>query len=312
MPASRPFLCLFMLATLATPLTGCLSPLHRQASTVASATTPVIEQATAAYHDANNLYNLSVDYQAVAAFAKVDPVYNPRKATLVLLPERDIQIRLKVLQAFQAYVASIVDITNGTGSPELDSASQSIGANLTGISNDVAPAIESKFAVSGAPANPLTPTMRNGVSVAANALGQFLVHRAIAKDLPNIIIKMDPNVKALCELLESDVDLLKDQQTREFDSIMDAQRLFLLTSPTLNPEDRRNEIMKLPGIVRQERQADERLTALRSSIVRFYLTHHALAGQVQGNNPKTLKGKLADLQTAGSNLGTFYSSLPTN
>ena len=94
--------------------------------------------------------------------------------------------------------------------------------------------------------------------------------------------------------------------------MIDLQTDFVRNSPNLGPEDKRNEIMKLPALVRQQRDADARLTALRGSIINLYLTHHALAAVAQGNNPVALKSRLADLEAAGSNLGTFYSSLPTN
>jgi len=336
------------LLALVVAVTGCLSPLKKQSAALATATTPVVDQATAAYRAANALYDTSVDYEAVRVFDRQQPVYNPRDIG-VLLPEKDIQIRVKVLEAFQLYVQNVVAITNGTDSPALDAASNSVGANLTGLSNDVAPAIETAFGIATTASStktattatttnstvtnavgtnssvtsatstvattttsalppPVTPEIRAGIGTAVNALGQFLVQRKIKQELPGIIAKMDPQLKTLCELLESDIDILKDRESRDYDTLIDDETLFIRTSPTLSPEDRRNEIMKLPAIVRRQRQADQQLTALHASIVKLYLTHHALVAVAQGNNPESLKDKLGDLEAAGSNLGTFYSS----
>ena len=69
---------------------------------------------------------------------------------------------------------------------------------------------------------------------------------------------------------------------------------------------------KLPEIARQQREADKKLTALHEAIIKLALTHHALAAEAQHNNPESLKEKLGELSDAGSNLGKFYSSLPSN
>src|SRR5579875_2190241 len=78
-------------------LTGCLQPLHKQAVALQGAATPVVDEAAAAYRNANKLHNERVDYDAPVQFDQpVDsahPVYNPRN-TPVLLSEKDIDVRL--------------------------------------------------------------------------------------------------------------------------------------------------------------------------------------------------------------------------
>src|SRR5438445_12239588 len=66
-------LCLLVSAA----LSGCR--LHMEDSTLAldAATAPVIDQAAAAYRDANKLHNLRIDYDAVAEFDAPETVYNP-------------------------------------------------------------------------------------------------------------------------------------------------------------------------------------------------------------------------------------------
>ena len=62
-------------------------------------------------------------------------------------------------------------------------------------------------------------------------------------------------------------------------------------------------------LARQQKQAAQQLKALRAALVKLELTHHALAAELQGNNPESIKQKLSDLGAAGGNLGKFYSSL---
>ena len=318
--------------------TGCLSSLNKHATALAVATAPVVEQAAATFNSANTIHNMRVDYDAVAQFDAATPVYNPRTIQ-PLMSDKDIQVRLAVLAAFQEYVKSVVAITSGTDSSELQASAKSAGENLSNLGNALAPSVESALGIASAaasttqatvtttsgstttttsstsssPAPAITPTVQNGVSTALDALGQFLINRKTKKELPPIILAMDPHVKALCDLLESDIAILKDQEGRDYNFIIDQQALFLREpSNKLDPEQRREQIMKLPEIVRQEKVSTQQLTQLSSAIVRLELTHHAFAAEAQGNNPESLKNKLGDLEAAGSALGNFYSSLPTH
>ena len=236
----------------------------------------------------------------------------------------------------------MVAITSGTDSPELQAAAKSAGENLTNLGNSLGPSIESTLGIASAAASttettvtttsgrlhlPQQPHLRlhplplpslplaavqNGISTAVNALGQFLINRKTKKELPPIIVAMDPHVKTLCDLLVSDIAILKDQENRDYNFIINQQTLFIRKNTTLDPEQRREQIMKLPGIVRREQASTQQLTQLSESIARLELTHHALAAEAQGNNPESLQQKLNDLEAAGEDLGKFYSFLPTN
>jgi hypothetical protein len=151
---------------------------------------------------------------------------------------------------------------------------------------------------------------------AMNALGQFLVNRAVEKELPGKIEEIDPHVQALCKALADDIQTLQGLEQRDYDRILNLEKQFILEDEkpgeNVNPQEHRAEIMRLPEIARQQREANEKLAALRAAINNLALTHHALAAEAQHNNPETLKDKLAELADVGDNLGKFYSSLPTN
>lgn len=317
--------------------TGCLSSLNKRAAALAVATAPVVDQAAAAYNSANTIHNMRVDYDAVAQFDASAPVYNPRTIE-PLMQDKDIRVRLAVLAAFQEYVKSVVAITSGTDSPELQAAAKSAGETLRNLGNALAPSVESTLGIASAaasttqttvittsgsstttssstsstPAPAITPTVQNGVSTALDALGQFLINRKTKKELPPVILAMDPHFKTLCDLLESDIAILKDQESRDYNFVINQQTQFIRATTALDPEQRREQIMKLPDIVREEQASTQQLTEFSAALVRLELTHHALASEAQGNNPESLKSKLGDLEAAGSNLGSFYSSLPSN
>lgn len=320
-------LCLSLAAT------GCVeSTLPKHVTALANATAPVVDQASAAYHTAQAIHAQSVDYDAFAAFDKANAF---AAGTIQDWPsDKDIQIRLAVLKAFQLYVKDLGAITGSTDSPALDAASASMGESLTSLGNSLAPMVEGALGVTPAPASTTTTTITTttgststtttsssstpaplissgtqaGISTALNALGQFLIERTANNELPQIVEKMDPHVEALCELLAKDIGYIQDHEKNDSDEIIDQQTAFVQNSK-LDPEERRVEFLKLPVMVRQERANQQRLTDLRASILNLELTHHALAAAAQGNNPEKFTQKLGDLAAAGESLGKFYSSL---
>lgn len=328
-----------LILLLALAASGCLSPLAKHSTAFSATIAPVVDQLTAAYRDAVALHDRRNDYEAVVAYASKDASYNPRNAP-VLLSEKDIQSRLAVLAALQVYSRSLIEITKGTDSPELDAASKSTGNNLTSLGNNLAPSIENVLGIAAAsgvttettvttlsgsrskttsstssvPAPVLSPEIRNGISTGFNALGQLLVNRVVEKELPGKIVEMDPHVQALCKALADDIQTLQGLEERDYDRILNLEKQFILEDEepgkNVNPEEHRAEIMRLPQIARQQREADAKLVALRAAIVKLALTHHALAAEAQHNDPELLKDKLSELADAGSSLGKFYSSLP--
>jgi hypothetical protein len=305
---------------LCTLLAGCgPTRLAKPVAALSSSLAPVVDQSAAAYRDAVALDNLREDYEAVVAYQHKDATYNPRN-TPVLLSEKDIQTRLAVLAALQVYSQSLVEITRSPDSPELKAAATSVGSNLTTLGNNLASSIESTqgiaAAASSTPSTPLSPEITNGISTAIDALGQFLVNRIVEKELPGKIEEMDPHVQALCVALAGDIKTLQGLEQRDYDRILNLEKQFILEdekSANVDPQQHRAEIMKLPETARQQREANEKLTALREAIDKLAQAHHALATDAQHvNDPETLKKKMGELADAGKNLGKFYSSLPAN
>jgi outer membrane murein-binding lipoprotein Lpp len=327
----------------AVPFVGCIllagcstSQLNKHAVAVSTSLAPVVDQASAAYRDAVALHNQRAGYEAVIAYQNKDATYDPRNVP-VLLSEKDIQTRLAVLAALQVYSKSLVELTQSSDSSQLDAASKSVGSNLTSLGNDLAPSVENVLGIaaspngttttvttvsgsttttitSSVPAPLLSPEVRNGISTAVNALGQFFVTRTVEKELPAKVEAMDPHIQLFCKTLDDDIHALDSIEQFDYDRIMNLENQFILQdekSAGMNIQTRA-EIMQLPAIGRQQKEAHARLSALRNAINNFALTHHALAAAAQNNNPESLKDKLSDLAGAGSSLGNFYSSLPSN
>ena len=292
----------------------CACRMHLDDSTLAleAATALVVDQAADAYRSANSLHNLRQDYDAVAEFDASDKVYNPRDIQ-VLLSDKDIAVRLAVLQGLQLYVKSLCAIVSDTNPKELGEASVSVGGQLTTLANTLLPSIQKaagiKSETSSSPS--LSTETQNGITTGLDALGKFLIAHKVKSELPSKIAAMDPHVQALATLLESDIDLLKDVGHRDYERIINLQTLSLRKDTNLASGERREGIMKLPEIVRQQKDADEKLDSLRAAVVLLAKTHQQLVAEAQGKTPESLKQKLEDLAAAANDLGTFYSSLST-
>jgi len=319
---------------------GCHSPLAKPSTAFSAAVAPVVDQSAAAYNAAVALNDKRNDYEAVVAYENKDATYNPRDAPQ-LLSQKDIQTRLAVLAGLQMYSQSLAAITSGTDSKELDAASKSVGDSLTALGNDLAPSIDSVLGIAAAsgstvattvttvsgatttattttthtPPAPLTPSIRNGISTAVDALGQFLVSRTVATDLPPVVEQMDPHVQALCTALTDDIDALEGIEERDYNRILNLEKQFILEDQQphshVDPIAHRAEIMQLPELARQQRAANDQLEALRAAIGKMAKAHSDLLAVAQGKNPEQFKDRVSDLAAAGTGLGNFYSSLPT-
>ncbi len=291
-PARAVVLCLLVSAA----LSGCRLQMKDSTLALEAATAPVIDQAAAAYRDANKLHNLRVDYDAVAEFDAPETVYNPRNIE-VLLSDQDIEARLAVLEGFQVYVKSLCAIVSGTNPKDLGTASVSVGGQLTTLVNTLVPTIAKAAGVASS-GSAISTESQHAITTGLDALGKFLINRKIKTELPAKIAAMDPHVQALATLLE-----------RDYDRIINLQTLSIRKNADVASPARRAQIMKLPDMVRQQRAAEEKLTTLRAAIVLLAQAHQQLAAEAQGKNSESFKEKLEDLATAANELGTFYASL---
>jgi len=305
-------------------MTGCMGGLKKHGAALSAATAPVVDAAEQAYKNANAIHDLRENYDAAVEFDKTDEngkVYNPRSIR-PLLSEKQIDVRLAMLKALQLYVKNVAALTSGTESKELDEASKSLADGIAGIGNLYLPAGsesstivqtvdgQSATITTTTPTNAISSGAQNGIAVAVNALGQYLGARKVKKELPGIVVKMDPQIEKMCDAMAKDVDALKSEELIDFNFMINQQTLFLREKTSMDAGERRAMIMKLPDIVRRHRASDEQLDDLKAGLFRLKMTHHALAADAQGNNPEGLKAKVANLSSAGEGLGKFYSSLP--
>jgi len=296
-------------ALMAFLVTGCsVSPLAKHTAAFATATNLLVDNSTNAYRAAETLHDNAQGYQAVAHFDG-NPPYNPYKTT-PLISEKGIQVRIDLLAAIKTYAQSLADLTSGVKSDKLDDAAAAVGANLKGLSSTLA----ADIAGSAGSANNklvLSTGEANGISTAAEALGNFLASRKVKAEVPKQIKAMQPNIEALCKLLQDDIGILRNQSSLDYRVMVEDQDGFIRHNTTLTPIERREEILVLPRLVQSQRATDTLLAQLQDSILKFNLTYQALAAEAQGNNPESLAARISELEAAGENLAKYYQSLPS-
>lgn len=281
---------------------GCgLPPLAKHTVAFNAATKVVIDRSEDAYTTANRLHHEVAVQEAVSSYG---PTWTPETPLKPLLTPEQLDARIKVLEALKAYAATLVDLTSGKPPKDLTGSLSGVGTNLQGLNQTVS--------TDFAPALPVMSTgAANGVSTAVLALAEYLIDSKTKQSLATVTAKMNPSITTLCELINSDVTVLRRQADVDYGNLITSENQLLLTQTGGDPFVRRDQIAKLIGLAEQKRANDLLLQKLQDALHTLDLTHQALADAAQNNNPESIKQKIADLEAAGQSLSTFYNSLPT-
>jgi hypothetical protein len=287
--------------------TGCLSPLAKHATTFSAATATVIDGSEDAYREAVRLRLQEQTAASVYAYDK-DPTWSPYKDLTPLLTPAQLDARIEVLDGLKAYADTLVDLTSGKPSPEFENAAEGVGTNLQALNQTAATDLTT--AIPNAPV--MSTTQANQVSTAVLALGEYLISRKVKGSLGKVTQDMNPNIQTLCELLNSDIVILRRQADVDYQTqITELDQSIRHEGTAVSPYEHRQEIRNLIDLADQQTANDELLAKLQTALHTLALTHQALAAAAQGNNPESISLKIADLLAAGRDLDTYYKSLPT-
>lgn len=285
--------------------TGCLSPLAKHAAAFSTATATVVDGSQDAYRAAMRLRLQEQATASVYAYDK-DPTWSPYKNLTPLLSPAQLDARIKVLDGLKAYADTLVNLTSGKPSQDLETAAQGVGTNLQGLNQSVATNFSTLV-----PNLPVMSTANaNAASTAVLALAEYLSARKVKQSLPKVTQDMNPTVTALCEMLNSDIGILRTQADVDYQSLITQLDQSIRHEGTaVSPYEHREEIHTLIDLADQQKANDELLARLQTALHTLALTHQALAAAVQGNNPESISQKIAELQAAGKALSNYYKSL---
>jgi len=288
--------------------TGCtvtLAPLARHTAAFSVAITSIADNSEDAYRSAIQLHHEELVARAVSAYSN-DPNWSPYTALgpPLLTPEQ-LDARIKVLDALKVYAQSLADLTNGKKQyAPLGVAAAAAGGSLQSLSVAGTPGLQKLFPT----LTSMTDTQTNIVSTAITGLGALLINNEVHKKLPKVTQDMNPNVEALCDLIDIDVKSIRRQADVDYQTLITDENQLILHN-RIDPVLRRAEIGKLIEMAARQQANDAVLEKLQKAIVTLRLTHQALAAAAQGNNPESLKQHIVDLISAGQELGNYYKSL---
>ncbi|HMF65285.1 MAG TPA: hypothetical protein VK608_14435 [Edaphobacter sp.] len=293
-------------------LAGCAttSPLARHTAAFSTATNVVVDNSENAYRVAVRIHD---DEQISAIVQKYDSnqPWDPHSIKH-LIDAKGLETRTDILNGLKTYAQSLADIANNVQSDQLDAAATSVGANLKKMGDTLNPTDTDTAPRALAPGITIAPQQANAVSAALKALGDYLVNKKVKSGVPKVIRDMDPQIDALCKLLDSDLVVLRRQSGNDYEQLLVQQDMFIRKfGGTLSPTERRAEIKKLPQILARKEATDAMLQELQESIHTLAQTHHALAATAQSSSAASLNERIADLKASGERLAHFYSSLPT-
>jgi hypothetical protein len=286
--------------------TGCLSPLAKHATAFSAATATVIDGSEDAYRGAMRLRLQEQAAASVYAYDK-DPTWSPYKDMTPLLTPTQLSARIKVLEGLKAYADTLVDLTSSKPSPDLENAAEGVGTNLQGLNQTVATDLST--AIPNIPV--MTTAQSNQASTAVLALAEYLISRKVKNALPKVTQDMNPNIQTLCELLNSDIVILRRQADVDYQAqITQLDQSIRHEGSAVSPYEHRQEIRFLIELADQQKANDDLLAKLQTALHTLAMTHQALAAAVQGNNPESISQKIAELAAAGHDLNVYYKSLP--
>ncbi|MGO9339287.1 MAG: hypothetical protein ACLPY1_17465 [Terracidiphilus sp.] len=272
-------------------------------ATFSNAANLVVENTTNAYKAAMDLHDRDRVAAGVIKVETGEP-WDFNQIKPLITPE-GLKTRTKILDGLKLYAQSLADVTAGVDSPALKSAAKSTAGDLEGLGAT----INSEDGASKTGLK-LSKEVADGAATALLALGDSLVAKKANAALPAITTQMDPHIAALCDVLTSDIVILRRESSKDYEDLVRQQWTFITINKTkLSPLELRDEIDKLPTYRNDEQSTDDKLSALEGAIKKLKTAHHDLMDPANGKNAETLRDKMADFEEAGSNLGSFYQSL---
>jgi hypothetical protein len=272
-------------------------------ATFATAANLVVQNTTDAYKAANDLHEREEVSEGVLLVEAGKPWdFNDLKP--FISPE-GVKARTGTLDVLKLYAQSIADVAGGGDSSALTAAAKSAAGDMESVGTTIN--TEAGGGKSGAA---ISKEAADGAAAALLALGESLAAKKANDALGGITTSMDPHIADLCDLLSSDINILRRQARVDYANLARQEWTFItLYREKMSPGELHDEVEKLPTFHTDAETTDAKLADLEAAIGKLKAAHHDLMNAANGKDAETLKAKIADFETAGSNLGNFYQSL---
>jgi len=284
-------------------LAGCtLSPLSQRATTFSTAACSTILQVRNGYQVVEQSYFDAQAAHLVATFDKQG--FDPSKIQPFMRPA-DMKVRNQLLAGLQQYATLLAEVSGDEPIDELDKQSQALGTQLQALSTDANLTALAK-----------NTTVDAGlVATAVDALGRVLIERKRAKELPAVLERMQKPIDQICRLLEEDIgdpekSGLRNQLSNDYDELVKFQTTFIFQNEgKMTPEEKREQIQRLPRLVIEAKQADAALEQTQDALQHLATAHDALAETRASKDAPAFRSLIAQLLTQSQQLGSVYAAV---
>jgi hypothetical protein len=287
--------------------TGCDTQQYAPAvADFGTATATVVQQTKNAYTVVSDAV---MQQQILALTERTTPIQtDPTKEFAPFLSADDVAIRETLLDGLQAYASGLGNITGKTG--ELSTETTKLAGSLKDLAGNER--LQHSFRETAS----VPPEALNAGAAGVQFVGQFLIDRKIARDLPGILAKADPSIQGVAELFVHEIGNppssvapggLRGKLGRTYDGLVMTQTL-IVNAKSAGSAEKQQAVRRLAELIAAQRTSDAALAATQASLKKLVSAHHALL-QVQAA-PSTFKTEIASLWAQIKAAQDFYSQLP--
>ena len=286
---------------LAVVLSGCaLSPLAARSAAFSTAATAAATQTENAYQLVNQTY---ADAQMATLVATYDTTAFDADQFTPFLPAKDLAVRTQGLDSLKPNATLLAEVSGNQPVSDLETQASAAGSALVKLQQDDFKGFK------------ITTTEQNLAVTAVTAIGNVLIEHDRARQLPQILEKMNKPIQDICAILESDIGTvgkpgLASELHLDYDNQIAAQQKFIRDhSAAMTPSEHRTEIEALPKLVQAQRQSDQALAATVNSLSALAAAHAALAATRNQKDAPAFKLKLNELVQDAQTIDGFYATL---
>ena len=259
----------FITAVVCLALTGCMSAaMKRPYASISSSATSAATDTKSAYAAAEDAYNGEQTDELVQRYK--DRGYTPGEIT-AFLSSKDMKSRMEAVDVISQYGSQINSILN----PKFTTTTQS--------KQSTASASKSSTKTASSPFPKLTQSEINIAQQAITYIGEALASVKTRRQLPKAVAKADPSIQILCDLFTKDMDTLRSEIKESYNTRLILENEFIQNNlGKMDAVEQRAEIVKLPALEKQARDADDALGKAQDELKRMAEQSRKLAEAYHG------------------------------
>jgi len=284
-------------------VSGCaMAPLSKRATAFSAAASATTIQVKNAYTVVENSY---YEVQVTRLEHTFDTQGFKTDDVQPFLTDNDMKARTQLLEGLQQYATLLASVTGNAAVTAVDKQSEAVGEKLEKLSTD-----------SGLTGLAKNASMAGGMAAAAvDALGRELLAPKTAKELPGILDRMQKPIGQICQLLEDDIGEpqtggLRNQLKIDYDQLIADQRAYIYANEkTMTPDEKRDDIAKLPALAVAAKRGDAALESTEEALKDLATTHDALVETKKSKHAPAFESVLSQLVAESQQLSAVYSAV---